>query len=806
MTGMDDEEDETNFSDDGLDDLEGNALQELEQNAIQSTQQPTKQAYTHGGHIDATRGRNGTLPGPYQQHHAHTVDDDFDTEGFDAEAYDNGRVATPVEEPESCMAARRPGEMTQREDWRQARFGQRQQQPPQRVVQQYAGPVRPLYKNPAPASLNYQRQDGDYKMQDSAIKDVQPEPQTQSFPSEREEAFQARIAELLKERDSLTKELRTTTDEVWTRRGEISNLRARQEKNVKVYERQLNSLQKSMQEENAKNKAAIAAQNEENARIADAQRRLQHDLDEEAAKSRRLQIALKQSRGAQSDDQVTTPKKPARPLGDAFDDGDLMVVSPARSGRASKGGTPTAGGKRKRKIDHGSPMPPLVLLPSELQAREEPQTTVETKTIPVRIRKDVTAEKNLKFIQRVMNHHLKGGQERIVEKFTQFSFPSQPSRLFSSIVLDATAGLRGASLPSDLLQTFISLWSQSLREKYYKPISIFIDVAQFIVALESSTVTVSIVSNLLPVLQQSAEINGVIRFNNAKAVQTAMRNKQVPQTELVDEANSTDCLELLYSVASVCHEGEKTDRFWRSLSTDFVLLFLSISQPISDITIMLDLLSTSIRPTTFGNICGTPADQATAEKYIIDRVTHMLWETPNPGRDATPYTRPEITQLRIEAVALLMTLALNSPHPHTDPAHHGSALLAHHSHAIGRLVRCMYEELDLLYLHLAGHELHAHLVNETTRLVFHLLQLHGDNIDLQTKLQVINGGVHKHRVVLTRLAFSEGVFLDKGVEDETVLMAHDMLEEAVTPEEAEALLEVFPQFKGRKADSQDDKS
>ena len=49
-------------------------------------------------------------------------------------------------------------------------------------------------------------------------------------------------------------------------------------------------------------------------------------------------------------------------------------------------------------------------------------------------------------------------------------------------------------------------------------------------------------------------------------------------------------------------------------------------------TIMLNLLSTSILHKTFGNICGTEEDQAAAEKYIIDRVTYLLWEVPRGNK------------------------------------------------------------------------------------------------------------------------------------------------------------------------------
>jgi hypothetical protein len=449
-------------------------------------------------------------------------------------------------------------------------------------------------------------------------------------------------------------------------------------------------------------------------------------------------------------------------------------------------------------------MAPLVLLPSAPETRQGPQSYPEPEKPPTVIRRDSTAEKNLRFMQRILNHPVPTGPDLIIEKFTQFAFPSQTSRPFSTIVLEATAGLSGEDIPSDLLQVFISLWARALKEKYYKPVPLLVDIVQFVIALDSSVVTLRVITSLLPVLQSSAEINGMIHFHNSPAAhQNLNQSKQKAKVDPNPDVNGTACLDILYSVACAClHGEEKIDRFWRLMSMDFVLLFLQSCQPICDTIIMLNLLSTSILTDTFGNVCGTEEDQATAEKYIIDRVTYLLWEIPRGDQAQQPQFRTKTLELRIEAMALLTTLALSSPHPHDDPNHHGSLLLANHPNALGRLFRCMYDELDALYVHGPDHELHALLVNEATRLVYRLLVLHGNTIDLQQKLLAINGAVHKHRVVLTRLAFREGVFLDAGITDETVMMAHDMLEDAVTPEEAEALLEVFPSYKGRRGDTQ----
>jgi hypothetical protein len=66
---------------------------------------------------------------------------------------------------------------------------------------------------------------------------------------------------------------------------------------------------------------------------------------------------------------------------------------------------------------------------------------------------------------------------------------------------------------------------------------------------------------------------------------------------------------------------------------------------------------------------------------------------------------------------------------------------------------------------------------------------------MQEKLRVHPGGVYKHLIALTRLAFSEGIYYEKGIEDDVVDCAHQMLEDTVTPEEGEALFEVFSSAK-----------
>ena len=805
MSGMDDNEDETNFSDDGLDALPGNALVELEQSAIQSTQHPAKHYSQQDHFAQSSPHYNGPLQRDLVPQRIQPGYADFDNEHFDAGLFDDAGVATPVEEAEDIIQSRPPGEWTQREDWRQERFGQRQQQDASKR------PLRALEHQQQRARHAGHRDDDyvdrghDVESKDPIYPGEQPQVSTATLSSEQVSAFRAQIADLLRERDRLTTDLHGVNSTVLAQRGEIAIVRSNQGKESLNHQRELAALKKSYQEDAAKYKAEIEAANEVARQIISQQQFLKRDFEEEAARNKALQRSLKEKpQAAQARGLMMTPKKTkVRPLGDGFDDGEIMGISPVKSGRGSKTGTPTAGGKRKRKVDNTSPMAPLVLLPSAPEVRSKQEQTPEPENPTVVVRKDPTAEKNLRFVQRILNHPIPTGQERIIEKFTQFAFPSDTSRLFSAVVLEATAGFSGENMASDLLQVFISLWGRALKEEYYDPVPMLVDVVQFVIALDSSTITLEVIATLLPVLQSSAEINGMTHFRNSPAApQNLNQSKQRAKVEPNQDVDGTACLDILYSVACAClYVEEKIDRFWRLMSMDFVLLFLQSCQPICDTIIMLNLLSTSILPGTFGIMCGTEEDQATAEKYIIDRVTYLLWEFSRGDQAQQPHSRAKTLELRIEAMALLSTLGFSSPHPHDDSNHHGSFLLANHPNALGRLFRCMYDELDAMYAHGLDHEQRALLVNEATRLVYRLLQLHGNTIDVHQKLLVVNGAVHKHRVVLTRLAFNEGVFLDAGITDETVMMAHHMLEEAVTPEEAEALLEVFPSYKGRRGET-----
>ncbi|ERF75749.1 hypothetical protein EPUS_01579 [Endocarpon pusillum Z07020] len=823
MNGMDDNEEEDNFFADDFDDLPDNAWDELEQNAIQSTQHPqiddTKQQTAVGpnSYLGNVVYRNVAPPKPARQPFQLPINHQFPQQQYaqrqpyvqptDTSVYEDNDIPTPVEEREVYFHQNAGGNVTEREQWRQQRYGEASRPSKQAAIAY----EQPYTRNFEEHELNEHNLDMDVD-RTAALNSVNDQQSKQQHDSEREEALRSQIAELLRERDDLTKELQTAKSTVMTQMGEISIIRANQAKDSTGFDRQLVALKKSIQEEAEKHKRDIEATNKRSEKISNDNQFLQHELKEELEKIKALQKNLrdKEARLAKGDstEGVTTPKKTRQlPLRDGFDDQDIAIVSPVKSGRKSKPGTPTNAGKRKRKVPDASPVPALTFHDlSTTQAKKvdgQPEEPVKRTEKALVIRKDTRVNQSLQFMQRMLNHRLAPTKDRILEVFSQYAFPSDTKKSFTSVVLEESASLSGETLPSGFTKIIIALWAQALKEKYYMPIAALIEVVQFILALESSVMNSGVIQKIVPVLQSSTDVNGTVRFNNSPvSSQNFGQSKETPKSELNDEVDGTETLDMLYTIACSCVRKPKLmEDLWRTIDSNSILMMLNVAQPITDLTLTLNLLATSITPTTFGTIKSNETDQQKNERYLVDRVAYLLWETPRVDEGAPHPTKHATYQLRMEALSLLSTLAFSSPHPHNDPSHHGSLLLATHPSIIGRLVRFIYDTLDALYAPIEPasplHSLLSSLINRATLLLYRLLELHGKDINLHEKLTAISGGVQKHRVVLTRLAFSEGLHLESGITDETVAMAHEMLEEAVTPEEAEALIEVFPGFKGR---------
>ena len=145
-------------------------------------------------------------------------------------------------------------------------------------------------------------------------------------------------------------------------------------------------------------------------------------------------------------------------------------------------------------------------------------------------------------------------------------------------------------------------------------------------------------------------------------------------------------------------EVEDMIRFWRFMRFDFILMILSVNQPLNDIETMLSLLRTSVLENSFATIVSSVGahDQRVCEKHVINNMTLLLTDVPRVAEGEQPYDTVEVAELRLQVLELMEKMC---------DAKHGGEALAVDPYAVGRLVRVMNDELDALYDYTYGHDL-----------------------------------------------------------------------------------------------------
>ncbi|KAJ5540721.1 hypothetical protein N7494_005797 [Penicillium frequentans] len=594
-----------------------------------------------------------------------------------------------------------------------------------------------------------------------------------------------RLEQLEREKEQLRIELFEAKSQVQSKTGEIAIIRSKQAQLVADYDQQLIALRTAMAEETTKHKEMVEAAMSEGHILATENIFLQHDLAEEAHHLRNFKLKQRQE---EVHPPVTPKKSRNLPFRDGFDDDEIAVVSPSKSATRSKRATPTVPGKRKRRASQDAPVPLQLSPAGELVMVDAPadELGLDREQGPEPLGRDQQVMK------RLLNHRMLPDQEADIEALARISFPSEPGRPMSSMVLDRLAQLDMGSYVVEYMHTIGPLWQRALTERFYEPVPRFMNLARYILRMNDIPLP-KLISPLVSVLQDSVEVNAVPRFRYSPAAREkarVIRPIPTPQSDLQPQVDSTEALRLLYHVASeLLHVKDALQDFWRQIRHTFTLVMLHPSQPLKDIVLILHLLSTSIRPESFGPIMPSEGEQNDIQRWLVDRLSFMFSERAQPDEGLEPYTPHDICAMRLEVLLLLESLAFNPAAPTRE---HGSAIIAAHPNALARLFRSMHDELDALYASPPEQELRVALVNGLMRLVFGVIRRHGSSINMQEKLARVPGSKQKHLVVLTRLAFCDGSVLEAGIDDETVDMAHDLLEEWTNPQEADSLAEVFP--------------
>lgn len=609
--------------------------------------------------------------------------------------------------------------------------------------------------------------------------------------------------QLEQEKVRLNRDLQGERSKTLSKSGEADTLRRRAETAARENEQRLQALQQSHHEAVTNIKTELEKMRREREQAQTNNMFLEHDLAREADRTRKTRKAVS-SRSRPANTAVSpggTPKRAQKtlPLRDGFDDEDMIMASPTKTREKSRVSTPKQAGKRKRNVADQSPIAVLQLSePRERPKALDAMTSFEQSQEAAPLRNLWGDDRRFALLHRLLSHRSSNGTDRILEALTLYALPSQPHKRLSSLVHDS---LSAPQLSADvhklalrICHTFLSLWKQCLDEKYYPPLYLILDALHFVLAWESSKTAVAITEQALPLIIASVDLITIPIGRAAKREVKDIGDLYSPdQRKITSEIDVARCLQLLYLIAASCLSFTSPDaiaRFWRAMPSDFVLILLIKEQPLPYITLMLRVLGTSALPASLGPMVAQGGDsQAKREADLVHRLTNLLSETPQPipdpeAPDGVEEVRAaDIWNLRLQTLDVLAQFSIQG---------YGSARLANHRSCIGRLIKFLDFSIALLYSEplsptqkqkIAG-------INSAMKLIYHLVKSN-NGFDIKTKLVGILGGHHAYLVALTRLAFSDGLVLEAGIEDAVVDMAHSILDEGLSLEEGEGLVQVF---------------
>jgi hypothetical protein len=501
-----------------------------------------------------------------------------------------------------------------------------------------------------------------------------------------------------------------------------------------------------------------------------------------------------------------TPKKGQKmrgPLGDGFDDDDIVMASPSKNRDRQKTATPKQAGKRKRQVVDQSPIPLPALQLSEPRSRlkeQKPLPVAEAKIDAALLHHFRRDDRRFTLLHRLLSHPSSNGTDRILEALTLYAFPSQPSKKLSSIVYDALAIATSSDvheLALRICNIFLDLWKRCQNEKYYAPTLLILDALHFVLACEPVETAVKITERVVPLIIAFVDLVADPISKAAKGGEKAVADLYSPkQRDIASYIDVEDCLELLCLIATSCVSSADSDaivRLWQAIPSTFAIMLLVKEQPRPQITLMLRILGTSTLSTSVGPITSADSaqeNQVNNEDALINRLTNLFTETPRSVPD--PSTSPTTTDAVSEAELWDLRLLVLSVLTQFAVLEYGSSRLAQNRLCIGRLIKYLDHCITSLYRHPVSptQDRKVDSINATMKLIYHVATAN-THFDIKSKLVNTLGGQHAYLVALTRLAFSEGLVLEAGIEDEVVNMAHDILDEGLSMEEGDAFGKVF---------------
>ncbi|KAB8337282.1 hypothetical protein FH972_021583 [Carpinus fangiana] len=749
---MDDGDD---FPDDFQDDVDFDAI---ERSAIEATQHHKSQLAYQSGTSTRKSAAQATA-----RAHSPSSDYGLDDEGDVVDLGDGGPVGDQrAGGPSEGEKDAQHDEVSRREQWRQQRYAEPARTPASQnngSWQQYKVPMRasqgqppasqkqPQYRltRPPQAAPHLSKQaNGQTHHQNRSSTPTQSSQEThhtvQQYGAQPvgndPVALQARIAALEAEQSRLRRAAEEAKSALHSKAGEISIVRSNHDRVAKEYEQKVAAMQKQHAEEVAKQRLELEAARKDMEKSETDRRFLEHDMREEAKK--RANAARGAAKGPASP-AVTPRKTRSKKMGDGFDDDEVMMVSPSKSMERRERGTPSKNGmaaKRKRLVQSDQASPGRALPLSESAGSFEELRSVDDASfdvkMPLRPKTNLASGASLEFIQTILNHRHDLESDRTIERLTKHAFPTNPTTSLSSIIYDYfTPSDASAEYQLGFCELIMNMWTRCLDEKFYAPMRDLHGLIQAVLFEADVTLTSAFITRIVPLCLKTADL---VALPMAKAMGNPTQH-QPPSAELKSQIRTVDYVELLDTVAvSICASNELLSEFWSAIQFDILLVLISKVQPLAQKAAMLGLLTTSIIPESFGPRApeaGGNNEAPQQMKYqsdLLDRLTVMLLEKVETPATEPAYEAADVLSLRASLLDLFRQMCLTE---------WGGRILATHRVFIGRLVRFLHES-----------------------------------------------------VVAIKIAFVEGVsVLERGIDADVAEAAHRMLDEHLSPEEGEAVVE-----------------
>ncbi|KAF2732212.1 hypothetical protein EJ04DRAFT_514063 [Polyplosphaeria fusca] len=610
-----------------------------------------------------------------------------------------------------------------------------------------------------------------------------------------------RIKKLEQEKARLNRDLQSEKSKNQSKSGEVEIVRRRLDALTRDNERATRAMQQSHGDALAKQKLELEKMRREREQAQTNSLFLEHEAAREADRARQIKRNARPgitSRAKPPGSPAGTPRRQkSLPMRDGFDDDDMVMASPTKNRDRAKASTPKQPGKRKREAMHQSPIPALQLSeprqPASAQQSFDKEDSTGAQEVLAAFGHD---DRRFQLLHKVVNHRSSDGGDRILEALAQYTFPSQREKKLSSTIYDE---LSGCSTEQDahaialrICNALLKIWDRCLEDQFYAPVYLILDAFQFVLAYEPSSTAVAIAERASHCIMATASLITAPMATLSRLKKSVGDVFPQSRRRTCSEIDVLNCLELLYALATSCIAiPEAIATFWRTVSLDFTVTLLQKSQPLPHLSLMLQILGTSALAATLGPISVDGQEQQLKnENIIIERLSWLLTESiealPDPSTPDSipePYAPKQLWELRIQVLRLLTNLSISES---------GSCRVIQNLCCVGRLVHFLDSCLATLYSSpmFPTQPLTVMCINLTMRLISHLKLSHPD-IDLKSKLGVIQGGHHKYLVALTRLAFSDALVLESGIDDDVVNAAHDILDEGLSLEEGEGLVGVF---------------